>query len=441
MTRKFKVADPIDIELFDGQGVPPEDASVSRVAMFVCHGMGQQVPFETLDAVASAIAEKHTSNRPGAEVDVVLRFVRPSGTEKLIPRVELMLKVPGESEQEIHLYEAYWAPLTEGKIGYGETVFQLLKAGYRGMYEGIKNSFRRWMFGGEKQLPIDAGTFGAMLGLLLVLIPVLLLPFAGFNLIEVIKNQGVWSSSAAFVLVWIILTYFIRHFIIEYMGDVIIYVNSNEVNEHWRTREAIKQVGLNLAKVVYSAVTLCSTEKKSYLYSQIVIVGHSLGSVLAYDTLNAILNQDKLDHDKLQAAKRTQALITLGSPLDKVAFLFRQKAQHAFSRDVLSAAYQPLILDYRNRPRWWINVFCRCDIISGSLEYYDDPQCANSEPRRVRNYVDPYRGWNVVKAHTDYWNREVAQSFLYLAASGKLHALENESFVHGKHHIPIRHYR
>jgi hypothetical protein len=118
--------------------------------------------------------------------------------------------------------------------------------------------------------------------------------------------------------------------------------------------------------------------------------------------------------------------------------LFRQKAKDAFARDVLSAAYQPMILDYRNRPRWWINVFCKNDIISGSLEYYDDPERANSEPRRVRNYVDPYNVPNPATAHTGYWDRDVARSFLYLAATGDLGSSENESFQHSRHKVKIR---
>jgi hypothetical protein len=174
------------------------------------------------------------------------------------------------------------------------------------------------------------------------------------------------------------------------------------------------------------------------LYSHVVVVGHSLGSVIAYDTLNAIINQDLLDGSGRKAVARTHALITLGSPLDKVAFLFRQKAKVAFMRDVLSAAYQPMIQSYNHRPRWWINIFCKTDIISGSLEYYDDPARARTEPRRVMNFRDPYGKWNPKSAHTDYWKRPFAKTFLYLAARGEMEKATLAEFQHSSHHVPIR---
>ncbi len=453
MERLFQttVTEPIDLELQSSDYPQPGLSTTQSVAMIVCHGMGQQVPFETLDAVAKAIASEHMegSGSPVSSrhsVDVVLRFVRPTGSEKLLPRAEVTLKQDGQEDRTIHLYEAYWAPLTEGVIGYTRTVWHLLGAGFNGFRESYKRAFSRWMFGGEKNFPIEPDTTRILGTLLIILTPLLLIPMVGLSLKTAIEGHGILSLYTLGVAFLVVLSYFIRKFIVQYMGDVIIYVSSNEVNEYWKIRDEIKQVGLSLAKVVYGAVTDSSiTEEsslmsrpKNFLYSDIVVVGHSLGSVVAYDTLNAILNQDKLDGNKRRAVDRTEALITLGSPLDKIAFLFRQKAKNAFVRDALAAAYQPLILDYKNRPKWWINVFCKRDIISGSLEYYDEPQCANSELRRVRNFADPYNKINPVSAHTGYWDRATAKTFLYLAATKKLDLAESDTFKHSDKKVAIR---
>jgi hypothetical protein len=450
-----EVKAPIDLEILDANASQPDSATTPCVAMIVCHGMGQQVPFETLDAVATAIADEHmtecgTANNFQCSVDVVLRFVRPTNSDKFIPRAEITLKQEGNPvDKTVHLYEAYWAPLTEGAISYTQTVGLLLGAGLNGLKEGSKHIFSRWMFGSEKNLPIDPDTMRLLAVLLVIITPFLLLPLIGLSLKSAIDGHGIVSGYTLGLVLLLVLSYFIRNFVVQYMGDVIIYVSSNEVNCFWKIRDEIKQIGLSLAKVVYGAINTSSTSQESssemakvsrpnFLYSNVVVVGHSLGSVIAYDTLNAIINQDQLDGDKRRVVDRTEAFITLGSPLDKIAFLFRQKAKNAFTRDMLAAAYQPMILSYKNRPRWWVNVFCKKDIISGSLEYYDDPQCANSEQRRVRNFADPYNRPSPISAHTGYWERPLSKTFLYLAATGLVHTVDNVSFQHSDKQVGIR---
>lgn len=59
MTKLFTVATPIDLKFLATNDPQPELATTPCVAMIICHGMGQQVPFETLDAVAMAITDEH----------------------------------------------------------------------------------------------------------------------------------------------------------------------------------------------------------------------------------------------------------------------------------------------------------------------------------------------------------------------------------------------
>ena len=54
----------------------------------------------------------------------------------------------------------------------------------------------------------------------------------------------------------------------------------------------------------------------------------SLGSVIAYDALNALLNEDALNQHALKVAERTRVLATFGSPLDKIAYVFSLAGQH-----------------------------------------------------------------------------------------------------------------
>jgi hypothetical protein len=164
-------------------------------------------------------------------------------------------------------------------------------------------------------------------------------------------------------------------------------------------------------------------------YRKVIIVGHSLGSVVACDSLNETIKNDPVDHGILQLVGRTEALIALGSPLDETAHLFRQNVKNAVVREALAAAVQPLIQQYIYWPRWWINIFSPYDIVAGSLEYYDDPGNP-AEPRRVRNLEDKVWVLNPVRAHTGYWGRPLTREILYKAATGSLSLLDTVGARH-----------
>src|SRR4051812_11035329 len=124
--------------------------NTKRIAVLISHGMGQQLPFETLHAVAEGIWSRHTSANMRVD-DLRVRYVTFGSTWR--PRVELTLSdaAPDSDEQatitrDVHLYEAYWAPLTEGEARIHEVFAFLLGAAKRGVQYGLKG-FGRYMFG------------------------------------------------------------------------------------------------------------------------------------------------------------------------------------------------------------------------------------------------------------------------------------------------------
>ncbi len=145
--------------------------------------------------------------------------------------------------------------------------------------------------------------------------------------------------------------------------------------------------------------------------------GHSLGSVISYDVLNGLLLEEAASDRFLNIADRTRMFLTLGSPLDKTAFLFRTQADMQSSvREVAAAAVQPMIQDYSHRAIEWVNLYSKSDIISGALDYYDPPNEGNvhdkkrfrvlgapkADPRAVRNLLDP-AARTPLAAHVEYW--------------------------------------
>ncbi len=58
-------------------------------------------------------------------------------------------------------------------------------------------------------------------------------------------------------------------------------------------------------------------------YDQIIVAGHSLGSVIAYDALNRVIQETNARRVEKKEASKIIGLVTLGSPLDKLAFFFQ----------------------------------------------------------------------------------------------------------------------
>lgn len=558
--------------------VPAPPQASPRMAVLAIHGMGQQIPFETLDAVAEGLRMEEAirlGRGPDQLSPVSVRQVEIDGT--IHRRVELNLHSPGEEQaREVHVYEAYWAPRTQGRVTLRDVMSFLIGAAVSGIGHAAR-PFCRWMFGREYEFPRSPGNVFVLLGTLAVLLSLAVMngviaavaaakaSYAGFpawltqglftdltaaagifSLFGVsfgsvlalamfrkaaagrrswsISQLGRWSLfvlllltcasavASALTMVWMIqkhlsvpglvigngvpevlanvltdgcgfalvavvlawllkavahraedapawpgplisvlrfvtlavftfcalvlgrlllggptdptvvqltalfpavpwlgthwqwcvwalligLSAQVRSFLIEYVGDVAAYVSPSKVDRFDDLRNEIKAIALKAGRAVYSV----QDELGRPLYDRVAIVGHSLGSVIAYDTLNCLINDDLLHGDALAVRKRTCLLLTFGSPLDKIAFLFAAQGNRTSeTREALAAAVQPMIQNYAYRPFPWVNVFSRNDIISGSLDFYDDDSGASN---RVLNWPDPQATIPLV-AHTEYW--------------------------------------
>jgi hypothetical protein len=197
----------------------------------------------------------------------------------------------------------------------------------------------------------------------------------------------------------------IRKLFVQYMGDVAVYVDSHKLDRFDDMRKRIKARVFDLAKAIYSDPQ----------YEHVALVGHSLGSVVTYDTLNALINHDELNGRRLKVVDRTTLMLTFGSPLDKTAFVFAaQGDKTTATREALAATLQPLIEEYVPfRDIRWINIHSPRDIISGPLGFYDDPGAEGyTAQRKVDNICDSDAMIPLV-AHTEYWDNTTLFDTLY----------------------------
>jgi alpha-beta hydrolase superfamily lysophospholipase len=206
----------------------------------------------------------------------------------------------------------------------------------------------------------------------------------------------------------------VRSFLVQYVGDVTAYISSNKIDRFDKVRKKIKDAAKESASAVYLAKAIGSND---FEYEKVAIVGHSLGSVIAYDTLNRLIADDRLTvddrlttDDALAAAvigitRRTCLFLTFGSPLDKIAFFFSvmgKSTEHI--REQLAAVVQPLIQDYKNRPFSWVNVYSRNDVICGHLDFYDLPAALLPAGAKTVKNVRDEEALIPLVAHVEYWN-------------------------------------
>jgi hypothetical protein len=210
---------------------------------------------------------------------------------------------------------------------------------------------------------------------------------------SVLERGSVWG-------LLVVASFFIRHILVQYVGDLTAYVQSHTVDRFDELRTKIKDRVYGQALAIYS----CRNTSGELEYSDVAMIGHSLGSVIAYDTLNRLINDDLAGKPgrRLDVVERTCLLLTVGSPLDKTAYLFGVQREPTNGRDALAATIQPLIQHPAYRPARWINIHSRWDPISGAIEFYDPLPGRGDPDRNVVNLIDP-DATTLFVAHLEYW--------------------------------------
>lgn len=273
--------------------------------------------------------------------------------------------------------------------------------------------------------------FGAVAVLLLVLVVVFKLAITVYQswlglgqfwvgvLLEIRANISLGLLVAVSLLV--------RRLLVQYVGDVALYITPHTLDRFNSLRDKIRRYVFDAARAVYACRSTEPGEAGKPEYEGVFIVGHSLGSVIAYDALNQLLDQDAIADEarRMDVLNRTKLLLTFGSPLDKTAFLFSlQREKTSREREALAAASQPLIVDPRFRDPQkfeWINIYSHNDIISGRLDFYDPPVRS-----RTRQLISPIKNiedleaTTLLAAHVEYWDDQLVFQKLHQKLTEKI---------------------
>ena len=225
-----------------------------------------------------------------------------------------------------------------------------------------------------------------------------------------------WQFSMRHQLWWplggVLLAAMLTYALTAYVADVAVYVNMDAKSKSYIARNAILKGSTDALKM------LLASER----YDRVILAGHSLGSVIAYDTINDLLAERSADpaappdqptpYLALPQLQKLKGLVTFGSPLDKIYYFFREEVKrdqairaqilsmlHSFRRNLSGRDYGDFSFNYYLRqlddqrdPIVWLNAWALVDPVSSELRFYfpDD--------QRKFPYAVP------VLAHLRYWS-------------------------------------
>lgn len=230
--------------------------SSERVAVVVVHGMGNQFPMETLREFVEALQPKDT---------VLYSSPNRITADREVRRLSI-------SKQPFDYYEYYWAHQME-EPGIGKVLqwsFKLL------FMQTPSASLKKHI---------------TLVRLVVVLLPLLLLGLAGW-IYWLFKDQisgfikiSVYGLSVLVVLrfIWSLITSTLVGTIQSSVGDVIKYTIPSP--ENIAVRDKIRKNGIELLRNLHDAK---KADRSTPKYGKIILVGHSLGSIVAYDILSSL---------------------------------------------------------------------------------------------------------------------------------------------------------
>jgi hypothetical protein len=390
-----------DYELDSGNRDPVAWVN-ENTAIMVVHGIGHQKPNETLDLFSRGLIEKYQALcREKLRVSHKIETIERDGSVGF----QNVIRVQNpESEFHIDIYEYYWAYCTEDKATMSD-----INSWLHGVVQGAKKFYQRNAHLGKKYedsspffkngefiawkydlfLNFFAKSYMLINGIVSLLLKLLaLVPFVGAlaeKALQSYMQKGIYRLT-------------------NLLGDIAIYNVLDEKSKFYSVRVQILEGATRSLKNLIE-----KKEGDRLAYTSILLAGHSLGSQIAYDTMNRInllanLGQlrnydtngffvpgDTIDgsHTIIKLSDQIKGFITFGSPLDKIVFFLRQHiADHQYLWQQITDNYHCFKQRQWNNLTYspeqtissgikrllddipWFNYYDGDDIISGGLDYF-----------------------------------------------------------------------
>ena len=399
----------------------------TNCAIIVMHGIGNQMPLETLDQFGRGLITEYAKQFPGEmSIHHCVITKDSTSTEPWFDNVIRLKKK--NSEHYIDIYEYYWANYTEDKATWTDISLWLngVVKGAENFYEDQKLLGKRFK---DQSIFFDqAGNFKPFkyrffIGVVSKIFIVLnLLITVILKMVSYLPIIGEFAAS--------LLQSFVKRSLnkfVNVLGDISVY---NVVDPKSKMYSVRRQIMDGAVKSIKFLIEKTSNGKRAY--PSVLVAGHSLGTQISFDAinkLNMLLNQGLIDgYDNegrctrdgsdvgiSKISDQLKGYITFGSPLDKIVFFLREKtppeqilrqqlleAYHCFkqlkwSANKIEAEYLQLEMCLKRYlddiP--WRNYYDDKDYVSGRLDYYG----------ALVNINCHFNAKSVFSfTHSDYWN-------------------------------------
>lgn len=246
-----------------------------RQAVVIIHGMGEQKPMETLRGFADTILPEPT------ELGEEKYYIKPDELSELFELRRITVPFHKEDNRpKTDFYEYYWA-------------HQMNDTTLSEVLSWIQEIVLHRKFVPKRLKPLHSFIVG-----LLICVPILIYllfyyyPSLKAYWLEIISGTGI---------IYLIIKYILSklNFIaVNIIGDAARYLKPKPHNIY--KRQQIRKEGLQLLRKLHGEHA--QNEERPIPYDRIIIVAHSLGTVIAYDLLSILWS---FYHDRLGAFSET----------------------------------------------------------------------------------------------------------------------------------------
>ncbi len=391
----------------------PEPHPAKKCGVFVVHGMGDQEYLDTAAGLRNGFeialtrivewqngrSKKDTKFTRGSLGDYVNKTKRP------IPSPFVYGGYWGDYQNLRRTFPDTWKRFTEREKTFFSKLWKLR----------LTSAFRsfRWILWEQLKLLSPRVFFkvGPFLWLLyLIMQPVLLVAF----LFMLIRSPKILS---------------------DYIADVRLYCDPRGDVEKATVQRIDHRVGAQFLQMLgldwdfrkLDNDKLIKVQNKAIVFDRVVWVSHSLGTVISYNVMSDLLARageisrhakDPSYQDQQEGVRKfresLKKFITMGSPLDKVSFLFGGKALKPWRK----ADFEWFMGERDARIKegignWWTNFYHVMDPVSGAIG--EKEICEGHPPS---NYHIALWGWPGL-AHVQYWSDIGVLRFILGRSYGK----------------------
>ena len=204
-----------------------------------------------------------------------------------------------------------------------------------------------------------------------------------------------------------------RRLLTVVLNDVRLYAEPKGIVERAIIQRIDLRVGTEFLRLIglgWDFRPLASTDQMTvaghpWTFERVVWVAHSLGTVVSYNVLSDLFSRAAELETSSDPAQREgvatfraalRRFYTMGSPLDKFAFLF-PAALRPWPKGVVALMQGT----GDNAPRWWVNLYNAMDPVSGALS--SPLLCEGGAPHNRYAFGGP-SAWVPGLAHVSYWS-------------------------------------